>query len=935
MTDTDRELKFRISSEPNTPPGYYYFKLNWTYTKVYYVEQGTNDPRNDVTVYASETTWVEFFVEFSPDLYVKDAKIAEPGMRALNPRFVIDTGTNKTEINFTIENTGNVELVADAQYIENANYFDGKFGDVGMYIAGVELLGSPYYEEDEINTANLYLDIEPIMIPVVGVGESVYVNVPVKIGHNWDNLPGIYRVHLNYRGYYFDPGDFTPSSKFVYTEIRWEPDGGAKDKSYVYRDTNGNGVIDVGTDASDETDGIFTDIEIVKFMPESRELKPMSFTINNVATNQIVQGQTSAELEVMFKNMADFDIHNVDVMLAIGGNYFNQFSHYDIDTEGQTEMILKKNITHVASKDTFNVTFMINGIDRLTPTGWHYLPINYLYDFYELPGFMSSYGIVWDDAGPVGTRYMGYIDENANGAYDAGLDDKELMDEFNYDGGYIAIEVIEDNLLDVIAVQDVIQGEQLDLGAKLRNINIEIDLTSREYVDYTQLDIYLECMAPNPDETAYIQVLENPITLDSQRIKGNFKTPGADSLTAMGGQNSVIFNVNLYEPSPLNAEGGVFRFNMTIIATNDDTNTRATYTIPVNIRVMPVDPILMISNVETLSEYNDEIHPGKEFELQITLENVGDDVAREIYVTLSNDWYEDDPFSLIDAFVTSISAYEDNTYSSNCASCLTTSALYKRVPNSTHLSDLGITSTVDIVDSERVLMSPAAKVSRLYIEEIQPGATTYVTFQMRADTHMQEGKAYEELVLLEFRDSFGSRYDWTRGPQYTDDMAYAITLVTADNDKWPKTTQEEIEEKAAEEYAQAKMGFYAVIIILVILLVLMLLYTRRRQEALEEEGEEEYTPPPALEEGEEEMEEEGEEEGEPSEEEEGEEEEEEDWGGPEEEEKEEEGEEEEEEDWGGPEEEEKEEEMEEEEWSSPEAEEEKKEDEEEDWSLDS
>jgi hypothetical protein len=691
-----------------------------------------------------------------------------------------------------------------------------------------------------------------------------------------------------------------------------------------------------GADAKDETDGIYTDIEIVKFMPESRELRAKSFEIDGVATDKIVQGTTSATIEVEFENTAPFDMMNIDVMLAIGGNYFAKFSHYDIDTQGKTDDILTHNESFLASGDTFNVTFVINGIDRLTPTGWHHLPINFLYDFYELPGFLSSYGIVWMDDG---TKFRGYIDENANGVKDAS-DDTELIKEFNFDGGYLNIEIIEDNLLDVIAVQDttVPGGEQLDLGNKLRNINVEIDLTSREYVNFTQLEVYLETIAPAPVPwgTGYVQILENPITLDSTRIKGVFMNPANDGLTRMGGINTVNFDVNLLDSDSI-ADGGVFTFNMTIIATNEDTNLRSTYTIPVDIRVMPVDPILMISNVETITDDGDnEINPGEEFDLRITLENVGDDVAREIYVTLSNDWYEDDPFFLVDAFVTSISAYEMSDYNSDCASCDTSSSLYKRVPNSTHLKDLGITSTTDIVDSERVLMSPAATVSRLYIEEIQPGTTAYVTFNMRADTHMQKGKAYEETVILEFRDSFGSTYDWSRGPKYTDDMAYSITLVTADNDKWPKTTQSEIEEKAAEEFANERMGYVVIIIILILVLILLFLYSRRRTEAMEEEGEEEYVaPPPVDEEAEEEEEEEA---GPPTDEEEEEEEseEEEDWDTSEEE-KEEEEESEEEEDWGVSEEEPKEEEMEEEEeWSSTEEEEkEEKEEEEEDWSLDS
>ncbi|UCH89439.1 MAG: hypothetical protein JSV49_01965, partial [Thermoplasmata archaeon] len=285
ISDSPKNLNFRINSQPDTPPGYYYFKLNLTYTKVYYVEKPTNDPRNDIVVDAFETIMTEFFVQFSPNLDITKADInpdAKPGMRAVNPQFTIDTGTNKSKIDFTIRNTGNVELIGDAQYIENPGPYDSKFGEVGMYVSGVEMLGQPFYEEDEINEANLYMDIEPIVIPLVGIGEEVTVEVPVMIRDNWDITPGDYRVHLNYRGFYFDPGNFTPASKYVYTEIIWDPDPANKDKAYVYRDTNDNGKIDIGTDAMDETDGIYTDITVEKFDPATRELGVNSIAIDGV-----------------------------------------------------------------------------------------------------------------------------------------------------------------------------------------------------------------------------------------------------------------------------------------------------------------------------------------------------------------------------------------------------------------------------------------------------------------------------------------------------------------------------------------------------------------------------------------------------------------------------------------------------------------------------
>jgi preprotein translocase subunit SecG len=946
ITKDAKDLKFRISSKANTPPGYYYFTMDVDYTKIYYVEPGgNNDPRNDQLIQASETIIVEFFVEFSPDLAITDADLeyAQPGMRALNPTLTIDTGTNKTEINFTIENTGNVELIGDGQYIDYLpKDYDSMFGEIGLYIAGVELLGSPYYEDNEIANHPVYFDIDPIVVPKIGVGETVYVNVPVLINNNWDNPPGIYRIHMNYRGFYFDPGNFTPSSKFVYTEIRWIPTGAVKDKSWSYRDTDGDGQIGMigpGGDARDETDGIFTDIEIVLFDPTTREIGINSFEIDGIPNGVITQGDTTAEIEIEFINNAAFEMMDIELMLSIGGNYFSVFSHYDINTMVQTEKDLKIYIPSLASGETYNHTFLIDGIDRLTPTGEHRLLLNYNYDFWELPAFMSSYGIIWHDffGGP---EHIGYIDEDADGTRIVA--DNNQLENYTYEGGYLAIDVIEDNLLDVIAVQQIgpnlgnfasLTGDQLDLGNEIRNSDIVIQLTSREYVQYSQVELFLDTMAPNPRTggPSWIQVLENPITLDTQSIHGVFEVPATDMLVPMGGAtNFAIFNVNLYE-STYTEYGGVYPLNLTIRATNDDTSAREQYQTTVNLRVLPLDPILMIESVVPSTD----IVPGEEFDLTITLRNTGKDYAREIYVTMSNDWYEDDPFFLVDAFITSISTYGTENYNEFCAGCTITNSVFARQHNRTTLGDLGITKTSEIVDAERVLMSPAAKINRLYISEIAPGTTANVVFRLKADTHMQEGKSYEELILLEFRDSFdsfgGLPYTWTSGPKYNQGNAYAITLSTKDNDKWPPKEEAEIELEATQAaLSQTTWGLGVIIIILVILLVI--LWVRRRRAAEEEEAippEEEYERPSEDEEELEEEEEEKAEEEEGEEEEKAEEEEEEeDWGASEDEE--EKAEEEEEEDWGASEdEEEKAEEEEEEEWSEA-----SEEEEEEDWSSD-
>jgi hypothetical protein len=212
------------------------------------------------------------------------------------------------------------------------------------------------------------------------------------------------------------------------------------------------------------------------------------------------------------------------------------------------------------------------------------------------------------------------------------------------------------------------------------------------------------------------------------------------------------------------------------------------------------------------------ITPGDWFTLTFTIQNVGDDAARDIYLTLSNYWYEDNPFTTVEAFISAISVNDSMNIANSVVGELPQKA-------EVSLEDLGISSVSDIVDAERQLLSPTAVVPRFYISEIPAGGTYEVKFRMKADTHMIQGRPYKEFILLEYIDSDGTTYGWD-GSANMQTNPIPIVIQTKEDDSWPK------EEGITSETLAVIL--IIIIIIIIILLFLGSVYNKRR---MEDEGE--------------------------------------------------------------------------------------------------
>jgi hypothetical protein len=342
-----------------------------------------------------------------------------------------------------------------------------------------------------------------------------------------------------------------------------------------------------------------------------------------------------------------------------------------------------------------------------------------------------------------------------------------------------------------------------------------VTLTNHEYVRYADVEIDLPLTADGETTPLFI----NPVN-DTEPVQG---TLSSTNLEPNGGTINAYFRVDINS----GADSGVFEFHLVFRAMNDYTKQQVTGVIPVIIRVYPKDPILIIPQIETdnkgRADVEFSVEPGKSFTLTFTLRNLGGDDARDVYITISNDWYANDPFTTIDAYITSISTHTTSYYDSGNLQNLSRVA-------QTDLSDLGIHSTSDIVDAERQLLAPTAIVPRIYIPIIRAGEEHEVNIRMKADTHMIKGRPYREYILIEYIDSDGLQYRYDENNPSLSTKPFPITIYTKESDDWPGDDE-------LFESATLAIFLFIVIVIILVLIILGSIFQKRREE---EPGEREY-----------------------------------------------------------------------------------------------
>jgi len=149
----------------------------------------------------------------------------------------------------------------------------------------------------------------------------------------------------------------------------------------------------------------------------------------------------------------------------------------------------------------------------------------------------------------------------------------------------------------------------------------------------------------------------------------------------------------------------------------------------------------------------DEIVPGEYFDLELTIENLGDDTARDVFITIPFDGTEEYPWLLEEEFKRQFQwdVFGDWVEVDNFA-----------IPDDMFytVEDLDVDNIREIVEinlyMDGVYSDPGSTIEIIKIVDLGPGETTSATFTMIADKDMVNGKPYNVEITFNGINSMGT-----------------------------------------------------------------------------------------------------------------------------------------------------------------------------------
>lgn len=365
---------------------------------------------------------------------------------------------------------------------------------------------------------------------------------------------------------------------------------------------------------------------------------------------------------------------------------------------------------------------------------------------------------------------------------------------------------------------------------ELTDVEVYSEIHNFELVDFTELKATLQVGAGTP--------FWNPMDHSATTVDSDMTD--SDDTIAADGYADMYWYVDI---NP-NTAPGIYTVNITLTGRNADTTQYITTTMQATVEVRGFGPEIVVTGVTT-----GDIAPGKIFYLNLTVQNVGDDTARDVFVTIPGNVGYD--WNVINGFVSSISSFNNSYYdyadwwSNVYASGENNSRDVQ--PNDITLKQLNITDAKDIVDLalyiEGVFNSPTPEVWMMKADTLAPGQSVTLSFKMQTNINMVEGRPYVIDVVTDFTDSYGNGPDVNLRTQ-------EITLRTTDPGTpyhtTPTTTQ------PAGTLSNENLMLLGLILLVIILIIIgvALAGSRSGKKKQKEPEETQYTQEPMPPEGE-------------------------------------------------------------------------------------
>jgi hypothetical protein len=613
---------------------------------------GTNVDRYSGTVTLSYTREgvrvtedlpLEYIVYFTPNLINLYARPDDK----LEIAQTIHNGQDITPMDFTLTNYGNTlmengVLTMDFSDFKHSGeeYTDPEGGE-GTYTQTLEL---PYMDYND--------------------GDNDYeVSLDVEIPNHWSLVPGVYKLLMDYEGYYFNDGVLGEPTNYVKVWMNWYDDDNNNDtdmNSYCVIDSDGDERMDIFTDdETREIDGIYVYVEVEEFIPNTPELEITDVSING-GTNTFEQGSiTNGEFVLTLTNTGESNITDLYVTLDLEG-YFKGEQYYDGLEWNITNP--QDYLTSLDINEANDVTLDVEGIEQLLPPGTHRLTLLYQY------------------------------------SYDNGSTPSETSTDY----GEVFFNVkVTDSSPDIIPTVSSRTGI-IRLGDRLVDIDLFVSLSNLEYYNVT----YVTATLTVGDGTPFIPGANATMSGQSTVINKwanpafNYILPNSQNL------DNMYFNLNMH-PS---TTAGTYYLDMNINMFNEQTLTTLSVPTTLEVKIYPKIAKLRIIQVDVSTG---SVTPGKEFTLDVTIQNDGGEAARDVYVEFKE----------------------------------------------AYISGDAIIETYDQVNPTGAKYPFSSSIIKAYITEIQPFSTGTATFTVVGDLNIYPGVTYFQNIEFYFKDSTG--YDHT------------------------------------------------------------------------------------------------------------------------------------------------------------------------------
>jgi hypothetical protein len=412
---------------------------------------------------------------------------------------------------------------------------------------------------------------------------------------------------------------------------------------------------------------------IVDFTPMLSIMSPASFTVNQgtLATNMT---------EVTLKNSGNTELTKLKVWIDIG-HYFEELGYYyqEPNTIPKVPLMSLQQREKLGKGETWQVDFTGISVFKYLPEGNHRIPLGY-----------SGY----------------YFDDGKAG----GSSDFKQTD----DSTYVAIKQVPLYLLVIVPFNphdfQVQSTSSINLGQKMKDISISLSIKNLEDVDV----LYTSIMVGTKDQTTSKVLLVNPKNTGSAYLE-------PATLTVFPAQDTEYFTLNA--DVAMNATEGYYNLPVTISGTDANTKKPVSTTSSMSVRVNPVPPRLIVTGVQFDPKL---VVGGKDFTLTISVKNVGNDVARQVYVNLVE--------------------------GSNGGASISTDYM------------------PDVAKADAIVNPFSVTVSKILLDTpINPGETKSVTYTVHADKNLVKGKDYQMYVYVDNTD------DQARSFSYSTEITLSIT----------------------------------------------------------------------------------------------------------------------------------------------------------------